>query len=355
MFMLLAALVLSACATSPSDDDKTVYAGAKLSHPLQVPPDLSQPNYEGDSLSTITSYLGYEKSLHADTSSQVLTNYLGMSFERDGTQFWLNVNAPAIQVWRSLQGFFTQMGFKVIYEKPELGIMQTNWQENRATTASNWFSEHIGRLVSPKRMDSYRAHIEYDSQNKITRVFITHQGVMQVDVETYGSGAWKSNPRDIPEWQLQPPNPELEVEMLMDFMEYRGMGKKEAKAAVAEAKPVEKAVLKPAGDSYVLQYNDTFPRVWRLVGIALDRIGVLVEDRNYSAGVFYIKLSDSFRLDEKSGFFESTGKPSKEQYLLTLEDKGTYTLIALKPRGEAGKDLPAVTKKVLSEIKTNLF
>jgi len=348
MFMLLAAFALSACSTTATDE-KAIYAGAKISDPLKIPPDLSQPEYESGSVSAITSYLGYEKSLHAGTNGQVLTNYLGMSFERVGTQFWLNVNDSAIQVWRSLHGFFGQMGFKIINEQPELGIMQTNWQVNQSTTATNWFTRKIGNLMSAEKMDSYRAHIEYDSQNKITRVFILHQGVMQVNIDDFNTGSMKT------EWQLQPPNPELEVEMLMRFMEYRGMGKKEAKKEIAQAKPVEQAVLKSEGDSYVLQYNDTFPRVWRLVGIALDRMGVLVEDRNYSAGVFYITLSDSFTLDDKSGFFESSNKPSKQKYLITLQDKGSYTLISVKARGEAGKDLPAVTKKILSEIKINLL
>ena len=104
-----------------------------------------------------------------------------------------------------------------------------------------------------------------------------------------------------------------------------------------------------------MQYNDSFPRAWRLVGIALDRMGVLVEDRNYSAGVYYIQLSDAFKLDGKSGFFDSSSKPSKLKYLLTLEDKGDSTLITLKARGAVGADLPAVTKKVLDDIKSNLL
>ena len=347
IIIVLAALALSACSSTPTDY-KAIYAGAKTLEPLQMPPDLSQPNYEGGSLSTITSYLGYEKSLNTQDSSQELRNYSGMRFVRDGSQFWLDINDTPTHVWQSLRAFFGQLGFKIIYEKPDLGLIQTNWQENKYSPATNWFTKFVGKLASTEVMDGYRAHLEYDETKKITRVFILHQGVREEVVDD-GNGTTTN------EWVRLSPNPELEVEMLMRFMVYRGMGEKAAKTEIAQAKVVEKAILTQTADGYVLQYNDSFPRAWRLVGIAMDRMGVLVEDRNYSAGVYYVQLSDTFKLDEKTGIFTSASKPSKDKYLITLEDKGDKTLIMVKARGEVGKDLPAVSKKILSEIKSNLL
>lgn len=347
IFMVLAAFALSACSTT-SPGYKGVYAGAQTTDPLQVPPDLSQPEYVGDSSEAVTSYLGYKQSLNAQDKDTMLNTYKDMRFVRDGSLFWLDINDSAIHVWQSLRAFFAQLGFKIIYEKPDLGLMQTNWRENQASLPHNWFLKHIGKLFSSETLDSYRAHLEYDDAKKITRVFIVHQGVKE-DGEADTNGTFGT------QWVRRPADPELEVEMLMRFMTFRGMGEKQAKQEIAQTKVVEKALLNQTAEGYVLQYNDAFPRAWRLVGIALDRMGVQVEDRNYSAGVFYIQLSDSFKLDGKSGFFDSAGKPSKLKYLLTLEDKGDKTLIRVKPRGEVGADLPAVTKQILSEIKSNLL
>ena len=338
VFLALAALLLSACSTT--SEYKAVYEGAKIMDPLQVPPDLSQPtDSDSDSLDEITSYSGYEKSLNATEKGQVLRSYQGMHFVRDGSLFWLDVQDSPTHVWQSLHSFFTQLGFKIIFQRPELGLLQTNWKQNRAGIPDNWFMKFIGKLYTADTLDSYRAHLEYDSAHKVTRVFIAHQGVRE------GSDD---------QWEKRPANPELEEEMLMRFMAFRGMGDKLARQAIAQTKPVIKATLKQTKDGYVLQYNDGFARVWRLVGIALDRMGVLIEDRNRSAGVYYIQLPDSFQIGEKSGFFASAKKPAKNKYLLSLEDKGDNTLITVKARGEVGKDFTTVSKKILGEVKNNL-
>jgi outer membrane protein assembly factor BamC len=347
VLLLMSVFALSACSTT--SDYKGVYEGAKVTNPLQVPPDLSQPENESGSADAVTSYLGYEKSLNAQGKDQLLQGYDGMHFVRDGSLFWLEIKASPSNVWQSLHNFFNRLGFKIISEQPELGLMQTDWQKNNVNVPSNWFLKTIGKLYTPVIMDSYRAHLEYDETKQVTRVFISHQGMREInssDDSDARSGNYK--------WISRPSDPGLEEEMLMRFMEYRGMGEKEAKQVIAQAKPVIKATLTQDKNGYVLQYNDSFPRVWRLVGIALDRIGILVEDRNRSAGVYYMQLPDTFTLNDKSGFFNSTKKPSKDKYLLSLEDKGDNTLITVKPRGDVGKDFAEVSKRILDEIKNNL-
>ena len=42
----------------------------------------------------------------------------------------------------------------------------------------------------------------------------------------------------------------------------------------------------------ILALKDQFDRAWRRVGLALDRIGFLVEDRNRSQGLFYVRYSN---------------------------------------------------------------
>lgn len=347
VLLLFALFTLSACSTTTND--KAVYASAKIDQPLRVPPDLNQP-LDNDANDEVTSYLSYQKSLDAQGKNQILKDFQGMKFVRKGTQFWLDVNDTPSNVWDSLRRFFTSLGFKIVSSQPALGLMQTNYITNRANIPSNWFLRQFHKLSDSGLMDSYRAHIEYDANNKITRVFIAHQGLREVsdssssDIQAGGS-----------KWVVRPSDPELAVEMLMKFMEFRGMKSPEAKQMVTNTKPqVIQSSLEQTPQGYVLQYNDSFAHTWLMTGIALDRMGVQVEDRNRSAGIYYLKLPDSFELGNSTGFLTSTHKPSQDKYLLTLEDKGDNTLIMVKPRGTAGKDLTEVSKKILTELKTNL-
>lgn len=317
--------------------------------PLQVPPDLNQPEGGDDSTDAITSYSGYQQNLNSQDKGQLLQAYQGMRFVRDGSLFWLEIQDSPDKVWQSLRNFFTSLGFKIISEQPNLGLMQTDWKENRANIPTNWFMKFIGKLYTTSVMDSYRAHLEFDDKNQITRVFIAHQGVREVT-----DGGDSNIDIGTSKWISRPADPDLEEEMLMRFMTFRGIGVKEARKVVAQTKVVIKATLKQTSDGFVLQYDDAFARVWRLAGIALDRMGIQIEDRNRSAGVYYMQLPDSFKLDDKGGFFNSAKKPSQDKYLLVVVDEGDHTLIRVKPRGEAGKDFQEVAKKILNEIKNNL-
>lgn len=348
---MLAAFALSAC--SSTSTYKGVYEGGQTVDPLEVPPDLSIPD-GGNSVipggNNVNSYLGYQETLTTHGKDNVLHDFKNMRFVRDGALFWLEVKDSNLNVWNSMREFWTRLGFKIVNEQPAIGLMQTNWKENLVDIPSNWFSRFIGKIYSAETMDSYRIRFEYDEVQQITRVFIAHQGVREVaDSEVYDAlTSVKSK------WIKRPSEPELEAEMLMRFMAFRGMDESQAKEEIAQTKAVEKAVVSQTGDGYVLQYAEAFPRAWRLVGIAMDRMGMLIEDRNRSAGVYYIQLPESFELADTSSLFSSSKKPSKDKYLLTLEDKGETTLVTLKARGEVGADLREVSKKILDDIKSNL-
>lgn len=347
---LLTLLGLSAC--SSTSEYKGVYDGAQVQQPLEVPPDLSQPaNDSAIPDANVTSYLGYKESINAGSNDKVLHDFKNMRFVRDGALFWLEVKDNDINVWHSMRDFLTSLGFKVVYEQPALGLMQTDWKENRVDIPSNWFAKMISKVYASEIMDSYRVHFEYDDDKQLTRVFIAHQGLREIQ---QGTDSLMVNAAADAKWVRRPSEPALEVEMLMRFMAFRGLDETVAKQEIAQTKIVEKAVVKAMTDGYVLEYSESFPRAWRLAGIALDRMGVLIEDRNRSAGVYYIKLPESFELGDKSGFFSSSNKPSKDTYLLALEDKGDNTLITVKARGEVGSDLREVSKKILDDIKSNL-
>ena len=52
-------------------------------------------------------------------------------------------------------------------------------------------------------------------------------------------------------------------------------------------------VITPDG-SEVLEVDEPFDRAWRRVGLALDRVGFTVEDRDRTKGLYYVRYADSY-------------------------------------------------------------
>lgn len=356
LFALLSAL-LGGC--SSTSEYKAVYeAEAADVASLEVPPGLSRPEGNGgvapELEQGITSYSGYQQNVGTGTRQEFIRKFENMRFVRDGGLYWVEVQAGPEDVWNDVRDYFSKLGFKFTEEKPHLGLLQTDWQENRVGLPSGLFG-FLGKLYSAELMDSYRIRLEYDDQKELTRIFISHRGVREV---------YESEPDNISivgtKWVVRPSEPELELEMLMRFMAFRGMDEEMAKQVIAEARGSERATLRPKQDTMVLEFNEGFSRAWRYVGIALDRLGVLVEDRNRSAGVYYIQLPETFVLDNKqsgffAGLFSQTRKPLSDKYILKIEDKGETSDVLVRPRGEAAEDFEDVTRKLLTDIKDNIL
>ena len=72
-----------------------------------------------------------------------------------------------------------------------------------------------------------------------------------------------------------------------------GIAEKQASAIIANPAQEKRASLNKEKDGFsMLVLNDPFDRAWRRVGLALDRIGFLVEDRDRSKGLFFVRYTD---------------------------------------------------------------
>ena len=82
--------------------------------------------------------------------------------------------------------------------------------------------------------------------------------------------------------------------MLRRLMVHLGVSDDVAKARLAagveQAKARSQLVTGANGSSLLI--NDGFDRAWRLAGLALDRVGFTVQDRNRDAGTYYVRYSD---------------------------------------------------------------
>ena len=354
IFSLLFSLV--ACSSSPewkgtyNSDSKEI-----KSDKLDVPPDLSQPNVT-DSLALPniaaggSTYLTYTNTGYKG-EKVVPANPEGIKLIRDGATQWLEIKATAEKIWPQLKAFFTQVGFELKREDKELGLIETNWLENRASLPTNWFSKLLSRISSTGLRDRYRARLEKTNEPDVTRVFITHQGLQEhASDEISGVKIW---------WENRPSDPELEAEMYQRFLIYRDVSKKDAIKLVDTSVQKNRTRIIDKDETKMLQVDEGFARTWRRVGIALDRIGLLVEDRNRSGGLYYLRITDDFREKVKeedgwlSSLFSSKKVNLKDRYLLSVSQENETTLISIYETTGAKADADFV-KQLLTDLKSYL-
>jgi len=337
---------LSACSSTPSKDEgyKGVYSSKTSSSgpSLEVPPDLVAP--ESNNAMSIPSLSGsgssyslYSNSASSSSSKVLPLSSSGIRFVRDGSVFWLEIKSKPDEIWGQARNFFKDLGFGFVREQPVNGVMETNWLENRFDVPTGWFASMLGGLFSTGLMDKYRVRIER-SDDDTSRLFITHQGLKEV---SYGS--WSESDYSI-KWQPRESDPELEAEMLQRFLAFRGVDKAHAKQTVALGKSSERAKLiqDKSEKFYTVEVSEIFPRTWRRISIALDRMGLIVEDRNRSKGIYYIKTTDDFIKgdEEDKNWFASIFSSSESTlkvatYQLNVDDVDTKTIISI--RNEAGE------------------
>ncbi len=289
-WLLIAALV-SSCGIVESK--KVDYKAAKKASTLDVPPDLVAPT--GDNRFAIPDTGGggaaslstFEKERKvAPAGTQVLLPAQDKAhIERAGSQRWLVVQATPQQVWPVLKDFWQETGFIVNLESPETGVMETDWAENRAKIPNDIIRGTIGKLIdglySTAERDKFRSRIEAGRDG--TEIYISHRGMMEV---------YENEGKDKTVWQPRPSDPELEAEMLRRLMLRFGVESARADAMLDKPKTPEQARIVEQDGAATLEMDENFDRAWRRVGLALDRVGFAVEDRDRSKGVYFVRYID---------------------------------------------------------------
>jgi outer membrane protein assembly factor BamC len=125
---LLLVSSLAACDSIPFINNTPDYKAANRTKPLEVPPDLTaSPVSDAYSIPGSTSYSTYSQAQENQevAAEKILTSPEGVRLEKAGAQRWLVVNAPAEKIWPVIRDFWTDMGFAVRVENPQLGVMET--------------------------------------------------------------------------------------------------------------------------------------------------------------------------------------------------------------------------------------
>jgi outer membrane protein assembly factor BamC len=341
-----ATAVLSGCSAF-KDTSAVDYKSAGKLPPLEVPPDLTSPQRDNrysipESARSSATLSGYEaerrdpsRAAAARSSATgapvVLPEVERMKIERAGTQRWLVVQEPPEKLWPLVKDFWQENGFLIKTEMPEAGVMETDWAEYRARIVESPVRDFLGKLAeslrSTSERDKYRTRLDRTADGKGTEIYISHRGMQ----ELYTTREATAGTPGQTAWQPRPPDPELEAEFLRRLMVRLGAPEERAKQLAAGGQPPQQRaeIVKSNDGTERLQVYEPFDRAWRRVGLALDRVGFTVEDRDRQKGLYFVRYADpeSEMKEKDKGLFGrlfSWGSDSKvkpEQYRVQVSQE----------------------------------
>lgn len=345
--LLGVALALAGCSNMRTviEGDKIQYKSAGKLPPLEIPPDLTRPttddryavpdlNPKGQA--TYSAYSKERAGAPDPSKAGVLPSQENARIERSGSQRWLLVKSEPDVVWNVVKEFWQESGFLVNTENPEAGVMETDWAENRAKIPEGGIRGFLGKMLdsvySSAERDKFRTRLERSTEPGITEIYISHRGMEEVYISSSADNTQTK-------WQPRPPDPDLEAEMLRRLMSRFGVQQERAKVEVAVAQaPARATLIKGQDGSGTLSVDDQFDRAWRRVGLALDRVGFTVEDRDRSKGMYFVRYVDpdaDNKTAQSKGFFSklnpfsSSKKPTAEQFRIQVKDADSVSRVSV--------------------------
>ena len=381
--LLAVATLASGCSwvgLGPKDEYKG--AAARRTQPLEVPPELSRPQAEDryaipdpKSQTTYSQYTqrGSTPAIPGGPDPKaVLPRIEGARLERAGDQRWLVVKGDPAAVWPMAKEFWAEQGYPLVKEEPNAGILETDWYEDKSKIPQDFMRRTVGKVApnlwSTPRRDKFRTRLEKGAEYGTTEVFISNRQVEEIMADAN---------QDRTVWQSRPADREFEAEMLQKLLVKIGNTQ-----AIAAATPAPNTQLASAKTTAVstgsearnavmqgnqLTVNDSFDRAWRRVGLALDRVGFTVEDRDRTKGLFYVRYVDPEkdasrpRKQNEQGFFDKlkfwksdTPADKLPQYRVYVADAGASMSQVVVQDAQGATESGATGKRILTLLYDQL-
>ena len=362
-----AAVLLGGCSSigKVMQGEKVDYksSGNAKAPSLDIPPDLTQLTREtryvvpGTAVSANSYQVG-----QTQASTVVPTAALSVGdvrIERAGSQRWLVVNRPADKLWSPVRDFWLESGFLLAQDQENLGIMETDYAENRAKLPQDFIRNTIGKifdsLYSTGERDKFRTRLERRPDGG-TEIYVSHRGMVEI---VTGDTASKPSGGDGTIWQPRPADPELEAEFLRRMMVKLGVTQEQSKTLVATGAPRQTSRVANVNSVPVVQLDEGFDRAWRRVGLALDRTGFTVEDRDRTQGTYFVRYVEPVTNKAEPGFFSklfsgSAPAAAPLKYRIAVKSQGESTMVSvLNAQGmpESSANAKRIVQVIADELK----
>ena len=356
---LLLALTVTGCSTVENvlSGDKVDYRSTSIrSSGLEVPPDLTQlakdSRYQQPSgtvsASTFQATAPVAAANATPAPSTVAPQALGaVRIERLGSERWISSTLPPEQLFPLVRTFWKDSGFALVQDRADAGVLETDWVENRAKLPNDIIRNTIGKVFdsafSTGELDKYRTRVERTPTG--SDIYITHRGMVEVYTgQRTDSTVWQPRPGRSSARRRVPGAPDDQARR--EGGSRPGSSRRRRPAAPARARIVDG---QPAA---TLQVDDGFDRAWRRVGVALDRTGFTVEDRDRGQGLYFVRYVDpKFAGKEEPGFFSrmlNFGRKTEDtsslaRYRVSVKAEGNTSTVSVldakgaPENGDAGK------------------
>lgn len=340
--------------------------GQKSAPKLEVPPDLIQMQKddrysipEGGAV-TASGY-GRPTAAPAMATNAVALNAAGdMHIERDDKAYWLVAHQAPEVLWPKIKAFWLKNGFTIETDLPQAGVMETNWAENHANFSQGAIRDTLDKALgthhTPGERNKFRTRLERRADGT-TEITITQRGMEEV---------LTGPQKDTPTWAALPSDPGFEAEYLSRLMislnpqETQTLAQAKSVVANAAVQPAHAKVVKDQSGSHV-EMDEGFDRAWRRVGLALDRAGFTVEDRDRSKGVFYVRYLDLGTGDRSAadpGFFARlfAGKKKKvaQRYRIVVKESADSASAVTVLNGDGAPENSSTGERILSVLTEQL-
>ena len=370
---LVTAVLVAGCSSIGLGSDKIEYSSAAPPRTLEVPPDLSQlprddrfavPERSGPVTASATMAAAASRPQQGPGAVATVAPAVPTArIERAGTQRWLVVDVPPERAFAVVREFLPSIGLAIEREDPKLGIVETVWAENRAKLPQDIIRSTLGRVLdqvfSTGEQDKFRFRVERTAANT-SEIFVSHRGMIEV---------YTSSAQDSTMWQPRPSDPELEAELLQRLALRFAPAAPSQAVTTASAAPATAAVAAPeiarllpadASNPARVSIDEPFDRAWRRVGLALDRGGFTVEDRDRAKGTYFVRYLDpevEQKQREKQGFFSKLFgldfKVDAQQFRVQIAAAGERTVVTVQDR-DGKPDATPTSGKILEQINQQL-
>lgn len=359
--VLALAATLAGCSSIDNflSGDKIDYRNsASKTRALEVPPDLTQlardPRYAPQGGVISAAATPQTPSLQGGVlmQSAVVPSALGkVRVEKQGQLRWLVAEAPPEVIYPEIKAFWEERGFKLTTDNPQAGVMETDWVENRAKLPNDLIRSTLGRLVDrlydSGERDRFRTRLERGPNG--TEIYLSHRGLEEI---------YTNELKDNTAWRPRNSDAQLESEMLARLLARLGaQTEATAKSAVAGA-PEAPAKARELAAPATMEVDEPFDRAWRRVGLALDRIGFTVVDRDRSKGVYFVRYADPDTakadkgwLDKLAFWKDTTEKPQQYRVVVVGGDPSSSVVVQ---DADGAPDKSPNGEKILSLVRDQL-
>ncbi len=341
LMLLFVLISISACSVVDNFVDtkrsNLDYKNNKTVKSLDFPPDLTAPEFDmafvlpADGVASASALNNQARGFTLDGRKiSVLPESTDVHAGGIGQSRWLDVNMSAELLWSKIRDFWRSAGISVKRDEPRVGIMETEWVINRAGLPLNWFNKAVGKVLGSGydagSRDRFRIRLEKPTATT-TRVFLTHKGAEKVVTGTISG------------WELRPADHEIEAEMLNRlkvFLQGDVVGAARSSTAMIEAAQTSSLVNIITQEGLpVMQVHDNYKRSWVLTGIMLDRMGLVVEKRNQSSGIYNVRYQGDDEDTAKRSFFgrffggRKTLLLKGKDYQVHVQDAGKLSIVRI--------------------------